>query len=157
MQHVLTMTKTDRIQQFLSKKCHEILNCQNIIREMSEEKERENMVNKTLHLIQESFFFHAYGDSAEVLSAVMGYKLVKVSRNKNEIYRCGFPTEAMDKVIDRLTHKKISYCFCSDKKSGCRILEEKDFGTDNNFEMVISGMVSKGHRKNILIIECDEH
>lgn len=82
---------------------------------------------------------------------------VKVSRNKNEIYRCGFPTEAMDKVIDRLTHKKISYCFCSDKKSGCRILEEKDFGTDNNFEMVISGMVSKGHRKNILTIECDEH
>lgn len=123
---------------------------------MSEEKERENMVNKTLHLIQEGFFFHAYGDSAEVLSAVMGYKLVKVSRNKNEIYRCGFPTEAMDKVIERLTHEKISYCFCSDKKNGCRILEEKDFGADNNFEIVTNEKIPKGHHKNVLTIECED-
>lgn len=47
-------------------------------------------------------FYNAYDNDAYILSGIMGYKVVNGRK-------CGFPDNALDKVINRLEDNKISY------------------------------------------------
>lgn len=55
-------------------------------------------------------FYNVYNDDAIIISYLMGYK---VRENKT----CGFPDNALNKVINKLEDKKISYIVTMSRKS----------------------------------------
>jgi DNA mismatch repair ATPase MutS len=66
--------------------------------------QKENPKFLNLQLIGK--FYEAFGNDAYVLGNIMGYK-VKV--NNKGTAKSGFPVEALDKVINVLESKKVSY------------------------------------------------
>ena len=71
-----------------------------------------------------ALFYEVYEDDAEILSFLLGYKYVKG--------RVGFPTNAINKVVNILEDKKINY----------RIIDEeekvKDFKNLNQYLKVLA-------------------
>lgn len=65
----------------------------------------------TLILRLRGNFYHSFEDSAFVLSALTGYKLRR--RSKKSLYTCGFPHNALDKVIDILQQSRVNYIIFS--------------------------------------------
>lgn len=65
----------------------------------------------TLILRLRGNFYHSFEDSAFVLSALTGYKLRR--RSKKSLYTCGFPYNALDKVIDILQQSRVNYIIFS--------------------------------------------
>lgn len=61
----------------------------------------------TLILRLRGNFYQSFDDSAFVLSAITGYKLRR--RSKNSLYTCGFPCNALDKVMDLMQKAKINH------------------------------------------------
>lgn len=61
----------------------------------------------TLILRLRGNFYQSFDDSAFALSAITGYKLRH--RSKNSLYTCGFPCNALDKVMGLIQKAKINH------------------------------------------------
>ena len=51
-------------------------------------------------------FYHCYGKDAYIISYLFGYKL---NLGKEKIMECGFPIQAISKVMARLEQQKVDY------------------------------------------------
>lgn len=56
-------------------------------------------------LVKAGKFYNVYGRDSYILSYLFGYKLKEVEN----ISTCGFPVEAINKVMSKLENKKINY------------------------------------------------
>ena len=61
----------------------------------------------TLILRLRGNFYQSFDDSAFALSVITGYKLRR--RSKNSLYTCGFPCNALDKVMELIQKAKINH------------------------------------------------
>lgn len=68
----------------------------------------------TLILRLRGNFYQSFDDSAFALSAITGYKLRR--RSKNSLYTCGFPCNALDKVMGLIQKAKINHIVLMRKK-----------------------------------------
>ena len=70
-------------------------------------------------------FYNAFDDSAKALSAVTGYKINETSKGRA---KCGFPSEALDKVTGLLKKSEISYTIL---ENGIPVTSWNEGRTDN--------------------------
>lgn len=62
---------------------------------------------ETVLIKLQGMFYNAYDDSAKVLHMVTGYKVKRGSDTSR--LKCGFPTNALSKVVSQLTESSVSY------------------------------------------------
>lgn len=74
-------------------------------------------------MVKTSKFYNVYGESAYILYYLFSYKV-------NSGVRTGFPDQAINKVINALLDKKISYKIFENE----HVIEEKDFKKLNNYD-----------------------
>lgn len=93
-------------------------------------------------------FYNSYGDSAIVLSAVTGYKLIRKSTQR---LRCGFPVNSVEKVVSTFKSKHISFMFFDNAATS-----NTAFFDDNHFldfldkNVVIKDEEKQKAEKNVL-------
>lgn len=73
---------------------------------MSKIKELTLRHPNNIVLVLQGGFYRAIDDSAKTLASVMGYKLRQASGGEVE---CGFPCNALDKVMIKLEYERINY------------------------------------------------
>ena len=84
-------------------------------------------------------FYSAYGKDSYILSDIFNYKINKI---QNNIPRCGFPKNAIKKVMSKLEEKKIDYMFL-DVKNNYDVEEKMNNGNLNNYAKILE----KSYRK----------
>lgn len=90
---------------------------------------------KTIHpnyiiIIKSGGFYRVYGKDAYILSNLFRYKL----KEEKQIFACGFPLKAINKVRAKLENKKINYIVL-DSKDNYSINNKIDFKNLNNYEI----------------------
>lgn len=78
-------------------------------------------------------FYNSFEDSAYALSVVTGYKLCR--KSEKAMFSCGFPSEALDKVISLLKEKQIDYIVFD----GAEVVSIDLFGENNCFNQIVEG------------------
>lgn len=78
-------------------------------------------------------FYNSFEDSAYALSVVTGYKLSR--KSEKAMFSCGFPIDALDKVISLLKEKQIDYIVFD----GTEVVSIDLFGENNCFDQIVEG------------------
>lgn len=81
-------------------------------------------------LVKIGKFFYCYGKDAYIISYFFNSKLKIL---ENNIYSCGFPSQALNKVISKLENNKVNYII-SDRRNNYEIEEEENFKNLNKYE-----------------------
>lgn len=89
----------------------------------------------TLILRLRGNFYQSFDDSAFALSAITGYKLRQ--RSKNNLHTCGFPCNALDKVMDLMQKAKISHIVFDAQE-----IVAHEIYDDNSFLSIVSAFDS---------------
>lgn len=75
----------------------------------------------------QGMFYNTYEESAFALSSIMGYQVRRKSdKSKN---KCGFPSKALDKVVNQLKSCNVSYVVIE----GTEVVDAEDFNAKNKF------------------------
>ncbi len=85
------------------------------------------MIKNCIKIRKEGLFYSVFDDDAKILNYLFDYKILNG--------RCGFPINAINKVINVLDEKKISYEVVG--------FESKDFKKLNNYVSFLSKSESK--------------
>lgn len=72
------------------------------------------MEDNILIIKLQGMFFNAYGDNAKVLGEITGYKVKQASETSQ--YKCGFPYNALDKVVELLNGAYVNYKIFNKRK-----------------------------------------
>lgn len=89
----------------------------------------------TLILRLRGNFYQSFDDSAFALSAITGYKLRR--RSKNSLYTCGFPCNALDKVMGLIRKAKINHIVFDAQE-----IVANEIYDDNSFLSIVSAFDS---------------
>ena len=81
-------------------------------------------MKKILTIRKIALFYDAYDDDAQILSYLLGYKIIKG--------RVGFPENAVHKVMNTLDSHKINYKIIGDQE------EIKDFKNLNQYSKILA-------------------
>lgn len=81
---------------------------------------------KKIELQKQGIFVNAYDESAIILHNIFDYKLGE----QDKIYKVGFPGGSLNKVLNTLEDKKISYVYYGVNRT---VIKEKDFKRLNKF------------------------
>lgn len=81
---------------------------------------------KKIELQKQGIFVNAYDESAIILHNIFDYKLGE----QDKIYKVGFPEGSLNKVLNTLEDKKISYVYYGVNRT---VIKEKDFKRLNKF------------------------
>ncbi len=81
-------------------------------------------MKKILTIRKIALFYNAYDDDAQILSYLLGYKIIKG--------RVGFPENAVHKVMNTLDSHKINYKIIGDQE------EIKDFKNLNQYSKILA-------------------
>ena len=85
---------------------------------------------KYIIMIKCGYFYEIYGEGANIMNRVFGYKIKEVSGCN----RVGFPINSYNKVINRLNKLKINYLIYNDKKAKFN---------DNNYDKYLSDVYER--------------
>ena len=83
-------------------------------------------------LLKVGKFYHCYGKDAYILSYFFNYQLKILETN---IYTCGFPVQAMKKIISKLENSKINYMIL-DRRNNYEVEEKQEFKNLNKYNEV---------------------
>lgn len=81
---------------------------------------------KKIELQKQGIFVNAYDESAIILHNIFDYKLGE----QDKIYKVGFPEGSLNKVLNTLEDKKISYVYYGVNRT---VIKEKDSKRLNKF------------------------
>lgn len=80
-------------------------------------------------LVKIGTFYHQYGKDACIMSYLFGYQMKIVEKN---LYTCGFPKAALNKIMAKLEENEISYMVIN-KSENYEMQEENDFKSKNRY------------------------
>lgn len=91
-------------------------------------------------LMKIGYFFEIYGEDSKTMNALFGYNIKKYYNT----YRCGFPVNSLNKVLDKLKENKINYVIV-DKVN---VISKKKF-RENNYKSQMSKLEIQNRIKDI--------
>ena len=96
---------------------------ENIIKVMKE------IYPERIILVKIGTFYHQYGKDACIMSYLFGYQMKTVEKN---LYTCGFPKAALNKIMAKLEENNISYMIVN-KSDNFEVQEEMEFKKKNKY------------------------
>ncbi len=92
-------------------------------------RSKKERMKRFLTIRKSSLFYDTYDDDAQILSYLLGYKIIKG--------RVGFPENAIHKVINALEENKINYKIIGEQE------EVKDFKNLNQYSRILASAQDK--------------
>ena len=80
-------------------------------------------------LVKIGTFYHQYGRDAYIMSYLFGYQIKIIDKN---LYTCGFPKSALNKILSKLEENSISYMIIN-KSENYEVQEEMEFKNKNKY------------------------
>ena len=77
-------------------------------------------------------FYHVYGKDAYIISYLFEYKIKELGNNHKE---CGFPIDALNKVLAKLQNSSINYIII-DRRNNYEVDEKEDYKENNKYTKI---------------------
>lgn len=94
-------------------------------------------------MVKVGSFYNCWSRDAVIMAYLFGYNLKKV----DNIYTCGFPASALNKVLVTIEKEKISY-LVSQKSENYEVINEEDYKSENRYNELYSKANKYINRKN---------
>lgn len=91
-------------------------------------------------------FYHCYGKDAVIISYLFDYSIKKL----DNIYDCGFPINAINKIKTRIEEQKVNYLVIN-KADNYEVYEEENYKNENNYMQIYNKAHKYINRKNRII------